>query len=305
MNKTINVLGVLFRVTIASLLFILIQLAFYMAFDIAGINVNVHKGLFSILYSTVTIGAFLLYAFIRSYKREKLINYKRMDLITVFCGIVIAFGLLGIVTIYLENAIRIAEHFAPMQEQIDTYNEHIDRYAYVEVEAVPHWDSILEFFASCLVVPLAEEIVFRGVIFGEFRTFFNPILSAILSAVVFGLLHGVSIHIGYALICGIILALVYHYTKSIWITFMIHAIFNFMGSSLFTFLDSGILGDFSYKTRTASIYLAVFEEICIIPAIAGFMLLYTLYKAKKEAQKKEADKTEKIEAQPSSEEVTV
>ena len=302
MNKTINVLGVLFRVTIASLLFILIQLAFYMGFDLAGVDVNVHKGLFSVLYGIVTVGAFLLYAFIRSYKREKLIEHRRMNLITVFCGIVLAFGLLGIVTIYLENAIRIAQSFAPMQEQIDTYNEHIDRYANVEVEAVPYWDSILEFIASCLVIPLAEELVFRGVIFGEFKTVFNPWLSALFSALVFGLLHGVSIHIGYALVCGFILAMAYHYSGSIWLTFMIHAIFNFMGSTLFTFLDSGILGDFTYATRTASIYLAVFEEICIIPAIAGYVLLRTIYKSKKE----EEAKTQKInENEAKSEEVTV
>ena len=74
------------------------------------------------------------------------------------------------------------------------------------------------------------------------------------------------------------MALAYHYTGSIWITYIIHASFNLFGSALFTLLDSGIFGQMEVATNIAAFHASIIEVICIVPAAAAFILLYKDYK---------------------------
>ena len=279
MNKVIGYIGVFFWVLIAVLVFLLVQLLVIYAFRFLGIDIQVYHGLFTAVYSLFCIAAFVAYDKIRSFKRERLIMTQVPKLNKIIAAVVIAFGLLGIVTLYMYIASFISLVFAPVADKLEEYSDHIDRFADVSTTAVPYWDSLIEFISTVMFVPLAEELAFRGAIFGEFKTRFNVILSAFLSALVFGLMHGVSIQIGYALICGVIIACVYYYSGSIWVTYVIHAVFNLFGSSLFTLLESGIFGQMGESINEASWHASVFEIICIVPAAAAFILLYRNYKS--------------------------
>ena len=117
-------------------------------------------------------------------------------------------------------------------------------------------------------------------IFGELKNKIHPVLAAVISSLIFGILHGVSVHIGYAFICGIVLSLVYYYTGSIWVSYIVHALFNLIGSSVFALMDSGIFGDLTEISNFFAFFLAVFEIICILPGIAGFLLIMAIYKGK-------------------------
>jgi membrane protease YdiL (CAAX protease family) len=278
MNKAIDYIGVFFRVLIAVLIFLVVQITVIEAFTFAGIDIKIYKGLFTAVYSIVCILAFVVYDKVRSYKREKLIRTDKVGAHKFIAAVVLAFGLLGIVTVYMYIATWLSAVFAPVAEHMEEYSDRMDRFSDVDTAIVPYWDSLIGFIASFMFVPLAEELTFRGAIFGEFMCKFNAIVSALLSSLVFALLHGISVQIGYALICGVIMALAYHYTGSIWITYIIHASFNLFGSALFTLLDSGIFGQMEVAANIAAFHASIIEVICIVPAAAAFILLYKDYK---------------------------
>ncbi len=77
-----------------------------------------------------------------------------------------------------------------------------------------------------IFVPFAEELFFRGVLYTWFRKHWNIWPSAFLSALIFGVAHGDLVVGSVAFILGIILALVYEYSHSLWNAFMIHAVNN-------------------------------------------------------------------------------
>ena len=282
MNKVIDGLGVAFRVLLALFLFTAIQVAAIGLFRLFGLDTDVYKGLLSVSYGLAVIAAFLIYSAVRSYKRDQFIRLERQNPLNVFSAIVIGFGLLGLVVVYMYFAAKLSYIFESMQEDLAEYSERVDRFTAMDSKQVPYWDSLLDFVSSFLIIPLAEELTFRGVVFGELAGKMNHILAAFLSALIFGLFHGISVHIGYALICGFVLALTYYYSGSLIISFLIHSIFNLVGTSVFTLLDSGIFGDLSSFTYSSRFIMSVFEVICIIPGTAGFMLIYVLYNQKKE-----------------------
>ena len=277
MNKVIDYLGVAFRVVVAVFLFVLIQLSVILAFRFSGVDTKIYQGSFSAIYGLICIGAFVVYNLIRSYKRDRLIMTGQSDVFNYIAAVVIGFGLLGVVTIYMYGVTYISQSVQKVAEDVAVYNERIDRYTQVEVQTVPAWDSILDFVSAILIVPLAEEMAFRGVIFGELREKMHPIIAALISSLIFGILHGVSVHVVYAVFCGVALCMVYHYSESIWVSLTVHAVFNFIGSSLFSLLESGAIGApmDTYNLRMNS---SMVEIICIIPAFAAFILMIKLYK---------------------------
>ncbi|MBP5179940.1 MAG: CPBP family intramembrane metalloprotease [Clostridiales bacterium] len=285
MVKAFDYLGVVFRTCLAAFLFVAIQITVDVFFYVFSINREVYAGLFTTVCSLVSVGVFLLYHFIRSYKREKLIKFNRPNASYVVVGVVIAFGMLGLVSLYMIAAEAISNMAAAVQDELQQYNESMDRFTEVEKAQVPMWDIVLDFIGSGLLAPLSEELAFRGSVYGELRGKFNVVISMIASSLIFGILHGISIHIGYALICGMILALVYEFSGSIWLSFIVHAIFNVMGSEIYNILDSGLFGNIGSFSYDALTIFTLTEFVCIFPAIASLVLLGKDYKRrKKEAE---------------------
>ena len=80
-----------------------------------------------------------------------------------------------------------------------------------------------------VVAPLGEELFFRGFFYGALRNWRGPILAAILSGSVFGLVHVGSSPIGYLVplaFFGIGLCLLYEWTGSLYPPIALHALNN-------------------------------------------------------------------------------
>ena len=80
-----------------------------------------------------------------------------------------------------------------------------------------------------VIAPLGEELFFRGFFYGALRNWRGPILAAILSGGVFGLVHAGSAPVGYLVplaIFGIGLCLLYEWTGSLYPTIALHALNN-------------------------------------------------------------------------------
>jgi membrane protease YdiL (CAAX protease family) len=77
-----------------------------------------------------------------------------------------------------------------------------------------------------VLAPLFEEFFFRGFLFQQFRKFYSTANAVLLSAAVFAAVH-LSIESFLPLFgLGIILAGVYHYTRSLWASVLTHALWN-------------------------------------------------------------------------------
>lgn len=76
-----------------------------------------------------------------------------------------------------------------------------------------------------LVVPLGEELLFRGVGYGSMRRF-GPVAATIVSSLVFALAHGLNVAFLAVLVLAVLNAFLYERTRSIWPCFATHATFN-------------------------------------------------------------------------------
>ena len=153
-------------------------------------------------------------------------------------------------------------------------------FAYTQLANVPFVAQSVEIFDSawstigedpyiwvCLSVvifgPIAEELLFRGIIHNSIKKVCNPYVAIVLSGLMFGIWHGEFVQTVYTTFFGIALAVVYEYSGSLWVPIGMHILNNFT-STLPPALD------------TTSTYLLItrIEEICLLPTI--LLLIYMI-----------------------------
>ena len=107
---------------------------------------------------------------------------------------------------------------------------------YAQLIATPEQDDIassfgplpVQIFLIVICASVAEELCFRGLLFGGLRPRFGTVAAALIAAVVFGALHattGVSA-VPPLIAFGFVLALLYAKTGSIWPSILLHAFNN-------------------------------------------------------------------------------
>ena len=178
---------------------------------------------------------------------------------------------------------------------MEEYREAVDRYSDVSQDIVPVWDSIIYVFTLCFIVPVAEELVFRGIVFGQLRKGFGPWVSVLISAVVFGLMHGSDIHIGYALVCGLIIAACYYLTDSLIASIILHMIFNIFGSGVASFMSIEYFG-ISEEIRNSFMQVVNIAS-CMLMPVAVLLMAY-LVSAKRKKDKALAESASSSDNMP-------
>ena len=162
-------------------------------------------------------------------------------------------------------------------------------FAYTQLANVPFVAQSVESFDSawstigedpyiwvCLSVvvfgPIAEELLFRGIIHNSIKKVCNPYVAIVLSGLMFGIWHGEFVQSVYTTFFGIALAVVYEYSGSLWVPIGMHILNNFT-STLPPALD------------TTSTYLLItrIEEISLLPTILLLIyMIYAIHKKEKE-----------------------
>lgn len=112
----------------------------------------------------------------------------------------------------------------------------------------------------CILAPIGEELLFRGVMLHYAKRFMLPILAILLQALLFGVYHGNVVQGAYATFMGIILGAVACKFKSIVPAMLLHLTVNV---SLY------FVPQILYKTYNISI---------ITTAVSGLLLAYVLGK---------------------------
>ncbi|MDN5914053.1 MAG: CPBP family intramembrane metalloprotease [Pseudonocardia sp.] len=78
---------------------------------------------------------------------------------------------------------------------------------------------------GAVLVPLGEELLFRGLIYGSLRRY-GVLLGLIVSSVLFGLAHGLNAVLVAAVVLGAVNVVLYERSRSIWVPMLSHTMFN-------------------------------------------------------------------------------
>ncbi|WP_433507559.1 lysostaphin resistance A-like protein [Pseudonocardia halophobica] len=87
------------------------------------------------------------------------------------------------------------------------------------------WSLAIMLLLAGLAVPLAEEMLYRGVVYSSLRRY-GPVVAALGSSVVFGLLHLSPVVIIVAFLLGLVNAVLVERTGSLWPAVASHVVFN-------------------------------------------------------------------------------
>jgi len=112
----------------------------------------------------------------------------------------------------------IGQQFSPVPEE---YIESIN-----ELKPSGAWTFALSFVGLCVMVPIAEEFVFRGMIQQIFTRNMGPVIGFLLSGLIFGAVH-LNAHLLVSIsFFGVFLGYVFYATGNLSYSIMAHALFN-------------------------------------------------------------------------------
>lgn len=125
-----------------------------------------------------------------------------------------------------------------------------------------------------IVAPIGEEFVFRKLLIdrtGKYGCF----ISALLSGLIFGLMHGNLYQFFYASLLGFVLGYLYYNTGKLFYTISIHAVINFFGSVVTTLISEKI-ADIDMSTVISSTDQLV-EFIAQNGLVLVFNMIFTVF----------------------------
>lgn len=110
--------------------------------------------------------------------------------------------------------------------------------------------------AISVVAPIAEEVLFRGLVFTRASRGLGIYVGAVVSSVLFGLMHGAIIWGIYAALLGLIFVFVYVRTRSLFYAMLVHFSFNTV----------------SFFFDKISVSMIVISSILLVAATADFWI---------------------------------
>ncbi len=132
----------------------------------------------------------------------------------------------------------------------------------------------MQMICTVLILPLTEELVFRGLGYWRLRKVLSFWGAAVLSAVYFGLYHGNLYQGIYACFLGIFLALLFEWTDSLLAVWIFHAAANLISVTANAMAwDRGI---FEYTAVRMAIFTA-----------SGLLLAFSFHKLREDGRKSE------------------
>ncbi len=149
----------------------------------------------------------------------------------------------------------------------------------------------LMLFFMAVLPATVEELVFRGVTYGGYRRSGTKFMAVMLSALMFGLMHMNLNQALYAFVIGILLALLFEATNSIWATMLFHFIYNAQSCSLMFLIEAIMPGYYEDAANLAIspdqlyITIGVYMVIAVIATPLAFCMLYKI--AKNEGREKD------------------
>ncbi|WDV46964.1 CPBP family intramembrane metalloprotease [Clostridiaceae bacterium M8S5] len=236
-----------------------IQISFYCI--IYNINYNIISNIYKVfkgIYNTLICNiiniffTLLIYYMIYKFNNKNLFKYckfnrkkRNISIYAVVLGISI-----NIIAIIMLNII-----------DINTYNT--DNLKTIQ-NIITENNLIASIITIGIIIPIFEEILFRGIVFNKLKQLFNIEIVIILQAFLFGLYHGEIVQIIFTIFLGLTLGLTYYYTESIYIPILIHASNNILSIISMKYLSTF---EISIYVLFLSVMLSIVVFIFIINQI--------------------------------------
>lgn len=204
-----------------------------------------------------TFGAFIICYGIW-HKKIRFHSTKEIDKLSIVPMVIlaaaIAIGMNGVLT--LTELYRFSPTFQRVSEmQFDT----------------PVWLGIISYG---ILAPLGEEIVFRGVVYGQLRKVLKVPYAVVLSGLAFGLFHGNLVQAVYATVIGCLLALVYEWYGTIAAPMLFHSVANLFVYVMLELLPFG------------GVFLSVPSCVLFLVLSAGSLFLLWMLQGKAASRQK-------------------
>lgn len=225
-------------------------------------NSNYISGIYSVLIIIVALAAIR----ILTQSNPMAIRREHVSLREWLASFLLVIGVAGVITLLMTGIQELAKYVPVIEEAINNYIELSENF--IGSGSIP-----IVILTTCFIVPIAEDLVFRGIIQGELRRVMPGWLAVLIQAVIFALVHGNPIQISYVILPAIVLGASYEWTKSIYVPIALHMIFNFLGSAVPMMLaDDMVAGG-----------IFVYMEFAMIP-IAVLAMVYLYRRRKRDPQ---------------------
>ncbi len=170
---------------------------------------------------------------------------------------------------------------------------------------------IVMLFLIAVMPATCEEIAFRGIVYGGYRKEGQKFQAVLLSGFMFGIMHMNLNQALYAFVIGVLLALLFEATNSIFATMLFHFIYNAQSCCLMYIMEEIMPGYYSEAATMAvgpnEMYMMI-SVYLVLAAIFTPIALCMLYKIAKNEnrveQLKETLPTKKAVVEQNSEETT-
>lgn len=197
-----------------------ILISFFVEFIFIAINITTnnigiiknHVYSMSLIADLIMITIMFLIFLPTKQKLINICNFKKIKLVDIFYIIFLAIGM-GLISSVL---IGILTNFTKSYDNVVNTITIADK-------------SNLQLVIVIFLSPIFEEILYRGIIFRYLKKNYNIIISIVLQALIFGIIHLNIIQSIYTFFLGIALALTYLYRESIIECIIFHIIYNLFG----------------------------------------------------------------------------
>lgn len=169
-------------------------------------------------------------------------------------------GSLGMVTGLLLFLQQLGKDITFIGQKVQEYQE------LAEMIVSEEGNILLQIVATVIFVPIAEELLFRGIVQGELNLRYSPRTVVLIQAVLFGLFHMNFIQSLYTFIPGLILGIAYYYTGNIIMPIVMHMLFNLFGGVLSVFLPEKILNYLNYIELGVGLFSLIIIVLFFIKA---------------------------------------
>ena len=181
---------------------------------------------------------------------------------------ILIFGCMGI---FIASGLGRLVQVLPMDNIIGSYQAISEEFA--------NNSPVFQILTLCIAAPVAEEMIFRGVMYRRLLEYTDKVMAVIITAALFGIYHGNLVQAVYALILGVLLCFVYDSCKSLAAPIFVHMACNTTSLIMMHFPVSQYITD-----------RLILNIVVIILELAGMTfftwMLYSLKQKEKEKQEK-------------------
>lgn len=156
--------------------------------------------------------------------------------------------------VIVDHIYLISQHFNPVPE------DYMDAIRSLKPETATAF--VVTFIGLCVLVPISEEIVFRGVVQQIFARNMGPVVGFVLAGTMFGAVH-LNPHLLISIsFFGVFLGFVYYATGNLGYTILSHSLFNMVALLQLTFASTTEASTLPFYLRDVRIF--VFSLVVLV-----------------------------------------